>query len=178
MNLFSVVYTIPLAMIAVDGALCSNRRGVARAAAWTSAAAAAAALLLLPPNPYVKHKPTAHTEMVQILGRIYEFTQSVRQRPSRGKELILIDPYTGCPARYYTTRHTLSMAKYGSYFEDRFRIRGVRFKKELRHRQRAWVITSKYAWPEETIRWLKKKTKILYHESFPPSQHLFYVERK
>jgi hypothetical protein len=179
MNLFVLVYVIPIAMVAVDGALSTGHRRVARAAGWTSAVTTAAALLLPPlPNPYVKHKPAGHTEMVRILERIHELSETMRRRRSRQKVPILIDPYTGCPARYYMTRHTLSMAKYGSYFEDRFRLRGLGAKRELRQHQRAWVLTSKYAWPKETIRWLKKKTKILYHESFPPTQHLFYVERK
>ena len=178
MNLFALVYTIPIAMVAVDGVLSSSNRRVSRAAGWALAGIAAAALLLFPPNPYVKHKPTAHTEMVRILDRIYKITEPPRRKRSRRKVPIIIDPYTGCPARYYMTRHTLSVAKYGSYFEDGFRIRGLGFMKKLRHHQRAWVITSKHARPTKTIRWLKKKTEILYHERFPPTQHLFYVERK
>lgn len=179
MNLFGLVYTIPIAMAALDAAFSSRRRGVSWVARGSSGAAIGATLVLLPPpDPYVKHKPTGHTEMVTILEAMQEVTESAPRRRQPRKDLILVDPYTGCPIRYYLNRHALSKARYGSYFHDRFEVRGLQAKTKLRRRQRAWVIMSKNRGPKETVRWLKKKTRILYHEEFPPTQQLFYVEMK
>jgi hypothetical protein len=103
-NLFTLVYTTPLGLMALDGLLCQTSEGWrSRAKAW-----ALAALILLPrlsfaaPVAAVKESFPwmAHSELRHALKLL-----SQRQHPGGRREVLIADYYTNNTLPYYTRWH-------------------------------------------------------------------------